>query len=267
LNLQTENTQAFDLLRWLLAKPYRGFGLGLRLAEPGQFFGRLQGDHLTALRRALLNEERQAYSVALAAEPESLVRRFAEQYDPEVGTNPTQELGAIWEPDYVVLVRSEPQTVLGGCVCFPSGWSLPEKCGRSIWETHAVVPGLNGAIGAQIGRFLGSLRPNQVFQRVNLGFSSSTELDQRPERKIPVIEPGFDPDSTEVRVEWQVLTALSEAYLLFGIRIFPLPLSVVRADPEIAQALAEFVLALPTDLSEYKRLVPARSALAEYLRG
>ena len=261
-----EYAQAFELLRSVLAKPFRGFGLGLRLVEPGEFFGRLQGNNLTALRRALLNERPEAYCVSLAAEPESLVRRFAEQYDLEVQKQPTRELGAVWEPDYVVLARTEPQRVLGGCVCFPSGWSLPAKCGRSIWETHAGVPGLNGSIGAQIGRFLSNLRPNQAFQRVNLGFSSSVELDQRPERKIPAIRPGFDPSATHVRIEWQVLTALSQGFLLFGIRIFQLPLALTRADPELAKALAELVLTLPEDLSEYKRLAPARSDLAEYLR-
>jgi hypothetical protein len=267
LSLSAERSQAFDLLRSALAKPFRGFGLGLRLAEPGEYFRRLYGNDLTALRRSLLSERPEAYCVALAAETELLARRFTERYDHAVEEQPAQQLGAVWEPDYIVLARAEPQTVLGGCVCFPSGWSLPEKCGRSIWGTHAVVPGLNPAIGSQVGRFLGSLRLDQAFQRVNLGFSSSAELDQRPERKIPVIIPAFDPDTTHVRVEWQVLTALSEEYLLFGIRIFRLPLSVVKTDVEMAKELAELVLALPADLSEYKRLTVARSALSEYLRG
>jgi Protein of unknown function (DUF3445) len=267
LSLHDETAQAFDLLRSVLAKPFRGFGLGLRVVDPGEFFGRLQGDRLTALRRALLDEQPEAYYVPLAGEPQLLVRRFAEQYDLEVRQHPNLELGAVWEPDYVVLAQAEPQMVLGGCVCFPSGWSLPEKRGRSIWETHAVVPGLNQAIGAQIGRFLSGLRANQAFQRINLGFSSSAELDQRPERKVPAIQLGFDPDTTQVRIEWQVLTALSEAYLLFGIRIFQLSLSAIRTDVAVASALAEHVLTLPADLSKYKRLAPARSALAKYLRG
>ncbi|MBV8970572.1 MAG: DUF3445 domain-containing protein [Verrucomicrobia bacterium] len=266
MSLHAETALAFDLLRSVLAKPFRGFGLGLRVIDSGKFFGRLQGDSLTALRRALLDEQPEAYYVPLAGEPELLVRRFAERYDVEVRQHPTLELGAVWEPDYVVLEQAEPQVLLGGCVCFPSGWSLPEKRGRNIWETHAVVPGLNQAIGAQIARILSGLRANQAFQRINLGFSSSAELDQRPERNIPAIQPGFDPDTTQVRIEWQVLTALSEMYLLFGIRIFQLPLSVVKTDAELATALAEYQLALPQDLSEYKRLMPARSALVDYLQ-
>ena len=237
------------------------------MVDLGEFFGRLQGDNLTALRRTLLHERPEAYYVPLAGETELLLWRFAEQYDLEVQKHPSQELGAVWEPDYVVLAQAEPQTVLGGCVCFPSGWSLPEKCGHSIWETHAVVPGLNGSIGAQMQRFLSGLRPHQAFQRVNLGFSSSSESDQRPEQKIPEIKPGFDPGRTHVRIEWQALTALSQAYLLFGIRVFQLPLSVVKTDEELATALAEYALALPADLSEYKRLAAARAPLAEYLRG
>ena len=267
MSLYDETAQAFDLLRSVLAKPFRGFGLGLRVVDPGEFFGRLQGDRLTALRRALLDEQPEAYRVPLAGEPELLVRRVAGRYDLEVRQHPSLELGAVWEPDYVVLAQAEPQTVLGGCVCFPSGWSLPKKCGLSIWETHAVVPGLNGSIGLQIARFLGGLRPNQAFQRINLGFSSSSELDQRPERAISAIQPGFDPGTTRVRIEWQALTALSEAYLLFGIRIFQLSLSAVKADAALATALAEHALALPADLSGYKRLLSIRSALAEYLRG
>jgi hypothetical protein len=42
---------------------------------------------------------------------------------------------------------------------------------------------------------------------------------------------------------------------------------VAKTDAEMAKELAELVLALPADLSEYKRLTAARSALSEYLRG
>ena len=59
-----------------------------------------------------------------------------------------------------VLLRADSEhvyRVVGGGVCFPSGWSLPEKMTLPLSEVHAVVPGLNHALATQIDRFLAKL--------------------------------------------------------------------------------------------------------------
>src|SRR2546430_1967175 len=60
------------------------------------------------------------------------------------------ELGATWEPDFLFLKPDSADKIilLGGCVCFPSSWSLAEKIGRPIEtmpEDMAQYKGIAGA--------------------------------------------------------------------------------------------------------------------------
>src|SRR5258708_419043 len=89
------------------------------------------------------------------------------------------ELGAAWEPDFLLLALDSMGNIVlvGGCVCFPSSWSLAEKIGRPIDVIHGIVPGLNAAIGAQIQGFLKKLRPGACWLRANWGLSRSPELN------------------------------------------------------------------------------------------
>ena len=64
-----------------------------------------------------------------------------------------RELGAAWEPDFVLLRREKSAKVIGGCVCFPTGWSLEEKQDRALSFAHAPVPGLNSQLGPSVERF------------------------------------------------------------------------------------------------------------------
>ena len=72
-----------------------------------------------------------------------------------------RELRAAWEPDFVVLRREKSIEVMSGCVCFPTGWSLEEKQGRTLSFAHAPAPGLNGQLGERVERFFLRLKPEE----------------------------------------------------------------------------------------------------------
>ena len=42
-------------------------------------------------------------------------------------------------------------TVAGGCVCFPSSWSLQESTGKTLDQVHGVVPELNRHVTVKVG--------------------------------------------------------------------------------------------------------------------
>jgi hypothetical protein len=91
-------------------------------------------------------------------------------------------------------------------------------------------------------------------------------IDQHPRHKIPAITALVDPRNVYLRIEWQVLTAISATALLFGIRVFHVPVQEVKADPELGSRLAMNLETMPDVVARYKRLDQCREVLVKYLR-
>jgi hypothetical protein len=243
------------------------FSLGIGSVEPADFFRNVEGDRLLELRRQALDSSVSDYLQAVRDEGIWLaVRDFVNGLEPGADTASIDNLGRSWEPDFVILDRVTPHQVRGGCVCFPSGWSLQEKIGKSLFLTHAPVPGLNDDLGANISKLLSRIEAGQFFQRTNWGLTGAAELDQHPRRKIPAIAPEADPQRVYLRIEWQVLTAISAAALLFGIRVFHVPIEEVKSSSELGSRLARNLETMPDAVAQYKRLDQCRGWLVKYLR-
>jgi hypothetical protein len=244
------------------------FSLGIGSVEPGEFFRNVQGDQLLELRRQALDSSLSDYLQPIGDAGLWLaVRDFVNGLEPAADTTSIDALGRSWEPDFVILDRTAPHQVRGGCVCFPSGWSLREKIGKSLFLTHAPVPGLNDDLGANISKLLSRIDAGQFFQRTNWGLTGAAELDQHPRHEIPAIAAEADPREVYLRIEWQVLTAISAAALLFGIRIFHVPVETLKDFPELASRLASNLETMPDPVARYKRLDECREGLVKYLQG
>jgi dimethylamine monooxygenase subunit A len=244
------------------------FSLGIGSVEPADFFRNVEGGQFLQLRRQALDSSSGDYLQAIPDEGVWLaVGDFVNRLEPTADTTSTDTLGRSWEPDFVILDRAAPHQVRGGCVCFPSGWSLREKIGKSLFLTHAPVPGLNEDLGANISKLLSRIDLGQFFQRTNWGLTGAAQLDQHPRHKIPAIAAEADPRPVYLRIEWQVLTAISVAALLFGIRVFHVPVEKVKSSPELASRLARNLETMPDAVAHYKRLDQCRGWLVKYLRG
>jgi hypothetical protein len=177
-------------------------------------------------------------------------------------------LGEAWEPDFVLLRPEEEGTfrVVGGCVCFPSAWSLAEKIGHPMEFVHGPVPGLNAALGQQINAFMGKMKPGLGWQRLNWSLSRSAELNQHPARNLPQLDSDILPEEIYLRLENQVLVKLPVTQgVLFGIRIINCPLAEVKRDPVIAQGLARGLTTMDESMAAYKRLLTVRETAAQFL--
>ena len=243
------------------------FSIGITPLRPAVFFANRANKEILRQRERLLQERPDLYAQALKREVDwrTLVSSVR-QWEPAASGKDIQTLSASWEPDFVVVDRNEPNRVLGGCVCFPSGWSLPEKVGKSLFATHAPVPGMNQLLAPKIGQFLSRLDSKRCFQRTNWGLTGSHGLDQHPHREIPPISAATDPATVDLRIEWQALIGLPDDLVLFGIRVFHVPLSRIRATPKLAELLAENLASMPGPVAEYKRLAGCRRYLIDYLR-
>jgi dimethylamine monooxygenase subunit A len=243
------------------------FSLGIGSVEPADFFRNVEGDRLLELRRQALDSSVSDYLQVIREEKVWLaVRDFVNALEPSADATSIDTLGRTWEPDFVILDRAAPHQVRGGCVCFPSGWSLPEKIGKSLFLTHAPVSGLNDDLGANISKLLSRIDAGQFFQRTNWGLTGAAELDQHPRHMIPAIAADPGPQPVYLRIEWQVLTAISAVALLFGIRVFHVPVKEVKSFPELASRLARNLATMPDAVAQYKRLNQCRGWLVRYLR-
>jgi hypothetical protein len=177
-------------------------------------------------------------------------------------------LGCTWEPDFLLLKLDAEgrMRLLGGCVCFPSSWSLAEKIGHPIETIHGVVPGLNDAIGNQIHSFLSKLRPGVAWLRANWGLSRSPELNQHPERKLPRLDAYVGLEEVWLRVEHQALVALPRTQgVLFGIRIAVHPLAALKEDQILAERLRRLLKTMPEAMASYKGIATARDRIIALL--
>jgi dimethylamine monooxygenase subunit A len=244
------------------------FSLGVSSVEPVDFFRNLEGEKLLELRQQALNSSSSDYLQPARDEVVwSSVQKFVAGLEPRANADSLDELARSWEPDFVILDRAAPHQVQGGCVCFPSGWSLREKIGKSLFMTHSPVPGLNDDLSTNISKLLSRIEVGQFFQRSNWGLTGSAEFDQHPRHEISAISASVSPRDVYLRIEWQVLTAISGNALLFGIRVFHVPIAEVKESPGLAVRLATNLETMPEAVARYKRLDHCREVVVKYLRG
>lgn len=183
-------------------------------------------------------------------------------------SHPTESLlalGQSLEADLILLQMTEHQpVVIAGVACFPTGWSLPAKLGRSLLGVHHEVPQLNEELGSRIHRFLSSLKPETSWERANWGLAATSQLNLNPSTFFPRLTAETPLEEIYVRVETQSLTLLptSEA-ILFGIRIHLTPLLSLWSHSELRQRIQRALRTLPPALADYKGLTSIRQKLIE----
>jgi len=268
VNSDWTESKISELLSTALFSPdeYR-FSFGITPLQPDVFFANHGNAEILREKQRLLQEQPGDYVHTLERVSDWHVLASAvAQWEPSASGENIQALAATWEPDFVILSSKHLNPVLGGCVCFPSGWSLPEKAGKSLFVAHTPVPGLNDLLAPKVGQFLSRLDTKRCFQRTNWGLTGSRALDQHPDRRIPAISITTDPAAVDLRIEWQALIGLADHLVLFGIRIFQVPLSRVRATASLGKLLASNLASMPAAVAEYKRLARCRERLIQYLR-
>jgi hypothetical protein len=239
-------------------KGYRP-AMALKRLEPKDYFVNGARSEILRRRRALLAGVCEDFIFEPEREEDrTAVIRFAGMFVPVDSVRTLRELGMVWEPDFVLLNRDDSQSAVGGCVCFPTGWSLGEKRKQPVSIVHGPVPGLNAQLGAGIEQFFQRLGPGECYQRSNWSLTSSTQMNQRPVDAIAKIAADCDAATTFLRIEWQALIAIDPSRILFGIRIYHCALDEVRGNGEAAGLLAENLRTMPEEMLRYKRLDQCR---------
>lgn len=152
--------------------------------------------------------------------------------------DPLGTVGRLLQEDFCLIARADPGHRLAGAVlCFPAGWTLSEKLGRSLGPVHRNVPVYGAQATRRVDRLFDALRPGRPLWRANLHFQKDAALYTPLREADP--KPGDGPGSVFVRTERQVIFRLPKT----GCAVFSIHTQIVRvADlrPEEVAALADW---------------------------
>jgi hypothetical protein len=271
-----------DFARLFPEGPYR-FHVGIMKREvPDYFLHSSNHDAVLSERSRLLSESAEKYAcmltdcepllnetIDLAYNSGSLtteqLQRIKGQPNPQLKL---KQLGSEWEPDFCLLQKGKGDDFIlkGGCICFPSSWSLEEKIGQPLNIIHEPVTGLNAQIGANIQTIMCRTREGSAWDRISWGLSRSDDLNQHPSMQLPRLDGSINLQEAFLRVENTALVALPETQsILFAIRVNHLRLSSLHQFPVGHAGLLKALRTMPKDIAEYKGIEPARNRLIELL--
>ncbi len=160
--------------------------------------------------------------------------------------------------------------IIGGLVCFPSGWSIRDKLGYSIGHTHEDVPGFTEQMLKRTAKLFESLRPLKTVFRHNWMIAPTPALSMLPSDSARNVELRRSLTSLTMgeqgyfRVEFQTLTRMRKTMaIVFTILTTRCKLNDLT-DYQV-KILRGVIKTIPDSVSHYKRITPMRQALQEYL--
>lgn len=211
------------------------------------------------------SEEEQQEAAELLADS---VRRVG--MDPSLGRDGSTSLlgvaGAIQED--VVVMRGDAEAgfpVIAGVVCFPSGWTIAAKLGKSVLQVHRPVPEYAEVMSRSTDKLLAQLKPARPVWRMNWGVRRSGRLDQSPKHLLD--DNGEITDAGSqcfFRVERQTLSRLPKTEaILFTIHTHQCQLSGL--EPWQKENLLGFLRTCPAETLDYKGINGIFEQVCRYL--
>jgi len=187
-------------------------------------------------------------------------------------SNPLDLISYLAPDDFCLLEKSDDDYRLAAAsVCAPTYWDLSEKIGRPMKDVHAPIATLEEKIGRMIRHFFINLKPDDYYQRSNWFLMPTSDLTLFKDSYDAAMDMGDlnasnIMDKLYLRCERQSFRKLKQTeYIVFGIKIYVSPLSIVSKHTEIAEDL---ILAITSMTSDQKQLMGINSyenTLLDYL--
>jgi dimethylamine monooxygenase subunit A len=157
-----------------------------------------------------------------------------------------------------------------GSVCFPLRWELRDKIGLPLAAIHSPVPGYDQKLATRADLYLARLKPPRPSWRCNWNVVDSPDLYLRQSPHPQAIGESITPEEAGIRLwircERQTLRKLPKSGdVLFTIRTYVRPLSVLEGFPALAKGLWQALERIPPEMREYKNQLAIRKPLLAYL--
>jgi dimethylamine monooxygenase subunit A len=189
----------------------------------------------------------------------------------EFEENPLDLAGRLIQEDLCLMQRQSEHYILSGAsLCFPHHWRLAEKLGNPVSQIHAPVPGYAKNLEQPVDRFFDRLRSDIPVYRSNWGIVGTPALFYPSSDSQSSVAPSLTLETIGeklwLRIEKQTLRRLPKTEtILFTIRTYIYPLSIVETDLTAAQTLAELVQQLSPEMQAYKNISSFQDLLITYL--
>ena len=186
-------------------------------------------------------------------------------------THDFETVAASVAEDIVVLVPVDGHFIVaGGMVAMPSGWSIRQKLGLSVAQTHGTVPGFAEHLQAKTDRMLHALKPGRFVERHNLIFNPSDEWTLLPDRwdELDQVRQSMTPADVaakvHLRTEYQSFARCDQGTTcLFCIRTYQSP--IADLDAERRNELKNVLQSWSPEILDYKRITPMLDSLIQFL--
>lgn len=156
-------------------------------------------------------------------------------------------------------------------VCAPTYWELAEKIGKPMKEVHASIPRLEDKIGRMIRHFFINLQPDHYYQRANWFLMTTPKMplfkdDHNNDTDVGALNVGNIMQKLYLRCERQSFRKLAQTKnIVFGIKIYVAPLSIIEKHKEIAKDMILSVQAMSVEQKQLLGITPYEVVLKEYL--
>ena len=179
--------------------------------------------------------------------------------------------GRLVQEDFCLMAPgASGYTLEAASLCFPSRWRLAEKLGHPMTAIHEPVPGFGDKLARPVDRFFDHLHVDRPVWRVNWSVNDDPTLFQPVRRQeVSTDEAITEKNAGErlfIRCERQTLRRLPKTgWILFTIKTYVDPISMLGSLPDAAAGLASAVRELPEGTRRYKNIAPYQAALLHYL--
>jgi hypothetical protein len=186
--------------------------------------------------------------------------------------HPIETAGLLVQEDLCVLVPDGKGGLpfVAGSVSFPSRWRLRDKIGLPMAAVHGPVAHYAEQLANPVDAGLARLTPERGVWRVNWNLFDDPALFQLGGHSRPGVNETITPDNAGdtmwLRVERQTFRRFpGHQSVLFTIRTFQRPLSMVAARRDLAARLAAALRGMPPETAAYKSVNVWRDAVLAYL--
>lgn len=189
---------------------------------------------------------------------------------------PLDWVGRQVQEGLVLVSADERGAFVGGQLCFPNGWAISDRLGKSFGEVHERTPQPTMPSVHAGARLLRGMKAGKTLWRMSWNFKLTDQLDLSTKHKgrykadfaarAPQLTAEAAGREIVIRVERQTFTRLyGSPYALFGIHTYNSRLEDEAADPERARRILGVVRAAPEEVKRYKAITPIEAAMTAYL--
>ncbi|MFD2935855.1 heme-dependent oxidative N-demethylase family protein [Spirosoma flavum] len=189
---------------------------------------------------------------------------------------PLDWVGRQVQEDLVILSADGTATLVAGQLCFPNGWCLDDKFGKTFMGIHRPAPAMVQPTMQAAHKLLERIPAHRPIWRASWNFKITNQLDLSTQysagynddlaQLAPTLTPATIGDQIFIRIERQTFTRLPRSgAILFGIHTYQNTLASEATNTSKAQRMLGTLRTTPREMLDYKAIAPFEDALIGFL--